>query len=164
MVRSPNNVAPLQRYARLPRRGDHFPEISNISQKRQRWKMAPLCGDMLTFSGALKTDNSRTAKYTPEVPRGPPSSPPGGLWPKSYRFVLNVYLKSTNFDSQRPPADHPHHLLAASGPKSYRFALKVYLKSSNFDSQRPPAQIALITSWPKILPFSNASLSKIDQF
>ena len=71
IVRSPNNVAPLRRYARFRRRGGHFPEISKITEKRQRRKMAPLCGDMLTFSGALKTDKSPNSETCARGPQGP---------------------------------------------------------------------------------------------
>ena len=71
IVRPVNNVAPLRRYARFRRRGGHFPEISKIPQKRQHQKLVPLCGDMLTFSGALKTNNSPNSETCARGPQGP---------------------------------------------------------------------------------------------
>ena len=111
IVRPVNNVAPLRRYARFRRRGGHFPEILKIPQKRQHQKLVPLCGDMLTFSGALKTNNSPNSETCARGPQGPqngnqrpPSSPSGGLWPQMLPFCIKSYLKSINFDSQCPPA------------------------------------------------------------
>ena len=49
---------PLRPNAHFCRWGAHFLEVPQISQNRRFQKIAPLCGDMRTFSGALQSDKS----------------------------------------------------------------------------------------------------------